>query len=349
MKKALIISLLIATIGFLGAILYMILTPDGNKVINPLVEEVEQEVFPLNKYSFDNLSQSEFNGNQIEIGEKIDEEIDEIDLYIFYFYDQDPQDANNLKKVSGLLTVPAKEGNYPVIVQFRGYVDREIYETGIGTRPSATEFARNGFITLSPDFLGYGKSDMPSQYPIEERFQTYSTSLSLLASLKNLNKAFDRKEASQSADISRLGLWGHSNGGHIALSVLAVTTENIPTVLWAPVTKPFPYSILYFTDEFADEGKALRKVVSDFERDYDVFDFSPTGYYGRMTASLQIHQGTADDAVPLAWTNEFVEKLDELEIENEYFVYPGADHDLRGGWDEAVLRSIDFYREELEL
>lgn len=347
--KKIIISVLIAMVVFLGLILYMLFGPERDKVINPLVEEVGKSVFPLNKYSFDNLSKVEFKGSNIEIGEKIEEEDEGFDMYVFYFYTQDPTDENNLKKVSGLLTVPAEEGEYPVIIQFRGYVDLSIYSTGVGTMRSAQEYAKAGFISLSPDFLGYGESDMPSEFSIEERFQTYSTALSLLASIKNLNKALKEKALNISANEEKIGLWGHSNGGHIALAVLSITGKNIPTVLWAPVTKPFPYSILYFTDEFEDEGKSLRKVVSDFEKDYDVFNFSPTRYFDRIAAPIQIHQGTADDAVPVEWSNEFVEKLDELEIENEYFVYPGADHNLLGGWNEAVLRSIDFYRLKLEI
>lgn len=349
MKKTLLISLSIASLIFAGLVVFMFLSPGSNKIINPLIKDVEERVFPLNKYSFENLSKAKFIGHEIEIGEKIEEEDEGFDMYIFYFYTQDPQDKNNLKKTSGLLTIPAEEGEYPVIVQFRGYVDVSIYSTGVGTMRSAQEYAKRGFISLSPDFLGYGESENPSELSIEERFQTYSTALSLLASIKNLDKRFNEKGLKFSIDENKLGLWGHSNGGHIALAVLSITKRNLPTVLWAPVTKPFPYSILYFTDEFEDEGKALRKVVADFEKDYDIFKFTPNRYYDRINSSLQIHQGTIDDAVPIEWSNEFVEKLDELEIENEYYVYPGADHNLLGGWDLAVVRSIEFYKEKLEL
>lgn len=347
MRKAILMALIISSVLFAFLVIFMVFNPNREEIINPLIKDVEERVFPLNKYSFENLSKAKFVSHGIEIGEKIEEDDEGFDMYIFYFYAQDPQDKDNLKKVSGLLTTPVEEGEYPVIVQFRGYVDREIYTTGVGTMRSAQEYAKGGFISLSPDFLGYGESETPSELSIEERFQTYSTALSLLASIKNLDKGFEEKDLKFSIDESKLGLWGHSNGGHIALAVLMITKRNFPTVLWAPVTKPFPYSILYFTDEFADEGKALRKVVADFEKDYDVFEFSPSRFYDRINAPLQIHQGTLDDAVPLDWTNEFVEKLDELEIEKEYYIYPGADHNLLGGWDTAVTRSIAFYEEKL--
>ncbi len=343
-------KLFLILLPFLGIacffVVYVLFSNDS-KIINPLVQEVEELTLPLKKYSFENLSLTEFVGSEIEIGEQIEDEIEEIDLYTFYFYAQDPENSQKLSRVSGLLTIPSEPGNYPLLLQFRGYVDREIYGTGVGTRPTAEEFAKSGFITLAPDFLGYGESQNPSTDSLEERFQTYSTALSLFASVKNLNNAFQEKGIDISIDSEKLGIWGHSNGGHIALSTLIIARKNIPTVLWAPVSKPFPYSILYFTDEYADEGKSLRKVMSNFEQNYDVFEFSPARYYSRIIAPLQIHQGGLDDAVPVEWSNEFVQKLEELEIEHEYFIYPGADHNMRPAWDTAVARSIGFYKEKI--
>ena len=228
----------------------------------------------------------------------------------------------------------------------RGFVLKETYSTGIGTKRAGEVFAQNGFITIAPDFLGYGKSDNPSGNSIEERSQTYITALTLLSSLDNLNSGLDASYSGKiKADVSKVGIWGHSNGGQIALSVLEITGKNYPTVLWAPVSKPFPYSILYFTDEFDDHGKALRKVVANFENDYDIELYSPSNFYSWINAPIQIHQGTADDAVPLKWSDQLVKDLDKLKKDVTYFTYPGADHNLLpDGWGVAVQRSLDFYK-----
>ena len=232
----------------------------------------------------------------------------------------------------------------------RGYVDQEIYETGTGTKNTAEAFARHGFITLAPDFLGYGDSDAPSPDPLEERFQTYTTVLNLLASVKQLPQALtDRELTTVKADADRIGIWGHSNGGHIALAVLAVSGAPYPTVLWAPVSKPFPYSILYFTDEFADRGKALRRVVAEFEEEYDVDYYDPTRYFAWIKAPIQLHQGTDDEAVPLRWSDELCEQLQAQDVTVSYYTYPGGNHNFSaGGWPEAVSRSLAFYRESLD-
>lgn len=247
------------------------------------------------------------------------------------------------KRVTGVAHLPNTDEQtetFPVIVQLRGYADREIYTPGMGTEHSAEAYAANGYISLAPDFLGYGGSDMPSANPLEERFETYTTALTLLSSIKTIPQA----------DMTRVGLWGHSNGGQIALTLLTVLGDRaVPTVLWAPVTKPFPYNILYYTDEFDDRGKALRKVVAVFEEEYDADLYSMSQYLERISVPIELHQGLSDDAVPFSWSDAFVELLKKKEKDVTYFRYPGADHNLSspdGAWNTAMQRDIQFFRRQ---
>jgi uncharacterized protein len=318
---------------------YQIKSPIVKKVADKIVEK------PLEKYSFENLKKAEFEPSEIIFGDVIEQDNDEIISRKFYYNTQDPSDADKKYKVSGVINMPAEEGEYPVIVMFRGFVERSEYQPGVGTNRGGQYFAENGMITLAPDFLGYGESDMPEEGSLEERFQTYPTAISLLNSVENLNDTLEATNSGKiTSDPSKIGIWGHSNGGHIALSALAITGKDYPTVLWNPVTKPFPYSILFFTDEYA-----LRKVVSDFEKDYDILEYSPGKYYDWITAPIQLHQGEADDAVPVKWSNQFHDVMTDKEKDIEYFTYPGADHNLMpNGWNTAVARSLDFYNERFE-
>ena len=149
------------------------------------------------------------------------------------------------------------------------------------------------------------------------------------------------------ADSSKIGIWAHSNGGQIALSVLEISGQPIPTTLWAPVSKPFPYSILYYTDEFDDEGKALRAEIARLEKDYDVNDFSITKYFDQIKAPIQLQQGTGDDAVPVTWSNNLNQTLKDKDIDITYYIYPGADHNMTPGWDTAVERDLEFFKDKL--
>ena len=318
-----------------------------SKNLIPQKEKVKEK--PLLKYTFENLKKRQNLALPITLGHVLDED-ESIISQVFYFNLRETIGGKSMhRKVSGLINVPKGEGIYPIIVMMRGFVPKEIYSTGIGTQRAGEFFAQNGFITISSDFLGYGKSDNPSSSSIEERFQTYTTALNLLSSLPNLNSGLDASYSGKiKADISKVGIWGHSNGGHIALSILEITGKNYPTVLWAPVSKPFPYSIFFFMDEFDDHGKALRKVVANFEKDYDIELYSPSNFYSWINAPIQLHQGTADDAIPQKWSDQLVEDLEKLGKDIAYFTYPNSDHNLLpDGWGVAAQRSLQFYKENL--
>ena len=298
----------------------------ARQTISPIGKIFEK---PLAKYTILNLSACTYTGSQIVL-DQATATTSAYTKYPFHF-------VSDEKKVTGVAHVPNGSGPFPVIVQFRGYVDQEKYAPGAGTRHSAEVFAANGFLSLAPDFLGYGGSDMPSQNVFEERVETYIAALSLLASVGTL----------PAADTSRVGIWGHSNGGQIALTVLEVLGRSIPTTLWAPVTKPFPYSILYYTDDADDHGKMLRRELAKFEQDYDVELYALTTYLDRLVGPMQIHQGGGDDAVPQTWSDVFVKALEGKE-NVQYFVYPGADHNMNGAWDTVVTRDITFFRKYLK-
>ena len=340
MKKNLLF--LIPLFIFLAGISLFFVRDEKNNIISPLGEIPKLIEKPLEKYSFENLKKRDFKPSEITIGKILKDE-DNFISYVFYF-------NVDKSKVSGLINLPKKGGTFPIIVMFRGFVDQKIYTIGEGTRRSGEVFAANNFITLSPDFLGYGDSDPPSENSIEERFQTYTAALTLLSSIENLNKALEKIEGNLvRADTQKIGIWGHSNGGQIALSVLEISGKNYPAVLWAPVSKPFPYSILYYTDDFDDHGKALRKAVANFEKDYDIEKYSLTNFLNWVEAPVQIHQGGSDEAVPQKWSDQLLDALKKLNKDINYFTYPGNDHNLMpDAWSLAVSRSISFYRENFK-
>ncbi|MCL4359942.1 alpha/beta fold hydrolase [Patescibacteria group bacterium] len=292
---------------------------------------------PLDQYTIENLSKRTYPGSRIILDQPIATE-SAYTTYLFHF-------VSDGKKVTGVATVPAAApppgGKYPVIVQFRGYADKTGYFSGEGTLPSGRVYAAHGFLTLAPDFLGYGGSDPPSTDAFEDRFLTYVTALNLLSSVKTLPMA----------DPDRVAIWGHSNGGQIALTVLEILGKPVPAVLWAPVSAPFPFSILYYSDEAPDAGKKLRYELARFETLYDVNLYTLTNYLPRIKGPLEIEQGTSDDAVPVAWTDSLVEKLTRDGNRPEYYLYPGADHNLRvsdgSAWNTAVARDITFFTKTL--
>ena len=303
---------------------------------------------PLLAYTFENLRNTQFPANPITLGPVVSENKFSVARKFYYTVPQAPG-STVMNQVSGLMNVPKKAGQYPVIVMFRGYVSPDTFQPGAGTQPAALVFAQNGFLTLAPDFLGFGESASHSEDSFQARFQTYTSALTLLASLPTLNASLNEVyTGTVSADLTKIGLWGHSNGGHIALSVLAISGITYPTVLWAPVSASFPYSVLFYTDDTDDHGRAMRQTLAKFETNYDTELFSPPNYYSWIKAPIQIHQGTADAVVLSGWSDSLAKTLKKNAVPVDYFLYPGADHNLRpSGWSLAVQRSRDFYTKHL--
>ncbi len=333
-------SMLTGVIGGAVAALLVVMVQQGvDKLINPVKDEAPR---PLEKYSFPALRQTNFPPGDIFIKDALDKDPDVL-TYTFYFFD-------GTKKVSGVLNAPKVPGTYPVILMFRGYVDKEIYKPGVGTQRAAAFFAKNGYITLAPDFLGYGTSDGNALDSLESRFQTYTTALSLMASVENLDTALANIGANYKADTSNIAIWAHSNGGQIALSILEITGKKYPVTLWAPVTEAFPESILYFADEGADGGLYIRSIVADFVQTYNVRLYSPPQYIAWLKAPVLLHQGTLDEAVPLSWSEKFAALMKKHHKNITFYTYPGEDHNFaQGNWIRLINRDLAFFRTHLNL
>ena len=282
---------------------------------------------PLDKYTIENLSKADIKPGNIEVEETL-----------FSFEFNPNLDGKTKKITTGQINLPSGNGPFPVVVMLRGYIDQETYSSGDGTRRVAEVLSENGFITISPDFLGYGGSDEEADNIFETRFQTYTTVLSLIKSLDQIDNW----------DKDNIFLWGHSNGGQIALTILEITEESYPTVLWAPVSKLFPYSILYYTDQSEDRGKLIRNELSKFEENYNADLYSLDLYLDRINSPIQIHQGLVDDAVPVSWSDQLVKKLLNLNLDIDYYKYPSTDHNMNPVWDTVVSRDLEFFNNYLK-
>lgn len=292
---------------------------------------------PYDKYSFERLVGREDKASRIEIGKEI-ANTDEHSSYIFYY-------TSEGRRISGQINLPNLSRLMGVVVMARGYVEKDGYTTGTGTRNAAAVYAKNGYITIAPDFSGYGESDPEDPNALGARLVKPVEVLDLIASLSSLPQV----------DLSRVYLWGHSNGGQIMLSVTEVLGQRekvkgtsgqariLGATLWAPVSKPFPYNILFYTDEADDQGKWLRSEIAKFEAEYDVYKYSIDKYLDWIEMPLVIHQGTVDDAVPVTWSRELEERLKEQGKSYTYYEYPGVDHNMRPQWNMVVSRDLGWF------
>lgn len=337
MKKIIIAEILVA-LAFLGGYFLAVRLnqiPDQN-----ILTFFKRPDRTLDKYAIENLSSAKYQLGTFEIKNQISKDT-KFTSYLFDFSFVPDVTGSKTKVTSGIINIPDTDKNkYPLVILVRGYVDQNIYSSGMGSKNIGQYLSENDYVTIAPDFLGYAESDQESSNIFESRFQTYVTVVSLIKSINGgiLNKYWDGKN---------VFIWAHSNGGQIALTTLEITGVDYPTVLWAPVSKPFPYSVLYYTDESDDGGKLIRKELSKFESLYNVDKYSLTNYLDRINAPIQLHQGTSDDAVPVAWSDTLDTKLKKLDKNIDYIVHPGADHNMQPDWNNAAKQTLKFYEDHL--
>ena len=274
------------------------------------------------------------------------------------------------KKISGLANFPTTAPAWGGILMLRGWAPVQNYQSGTGTKNAGLFLAQNGLLTFAPDFLGYGQSDPPPADVLQARFEKPLQVKQLLTNLQQ-GKIVCHSEVAgselplleQICNQNKLptlpwGMWAHSNGGQIALSTLEITQDAYPTTLWAPVSVGFPYSVLFFTDEEADEGKNSRAFIAQFESKYNSDDFSHSRHLDWLPPGLklQLHHGSGDEAALISWSDEFQQKITQenahrakaAQIELTYYRYPGANHNLQPHWQQVVERDVDFFRQHLE-
>lgn len=342
MKKILLILLIVIFSGLAAGAVWWQTSYHSSDLASPFTVLEEKQIEkdkPLEKYQFERLKERLAVASQISL-EKTLGENEDFTSHLFSYTSEN-------RKITGLLNMPeigtelgtsdSAKPPYPVVVMIRGYVDQESYQTGVGTSRAGEVFASNGYLTLAPDFLGYGDSDMPPDNVWEERFLRLVSVMDLIASVASIPKA----------DPEHIFLWGHSNGGLIALSVLELSGKSYPTTLWAPVSQFFPYDVLYYTNEFDDGGKALRASLAQFERDYNTDLYSFDNYLDWIKAPIQLHQGTSDKYIPLAWSNSLVERLKKIDIDIDYYTYTGADHNMNEAWNKVVVQDLEFFNSQL--
>lgn len=349
MEKIFWLFLLLIIIGGV----YWVFNNQKIEMVNPLVKtEIKKEKNTgwLAKYNFENLRKRENKASLIKnigkvlIVEEARKELTkkgDLKGKIFNFESKAISFESNGKKISGMMNVPLilMSNKLPAIIMIRGYADSAGYFVGSGSWKAADELARNGFVTVSLDFLGYGLSDMESADILEARFEKPMSVLDLIESVKQLDIV----------DPSRIGIWSHSNGGQIALSILEITSKDYPTVMWAPMTNPFPKSVLDTVDDNSEESLKVKQRIEEFEKEYDSKLYSIDNFYGWIEAPILIHQGTADQWCKVEWQQDLQNRLKGLGKEVTLDIRKGNDHNLKQDWQQVIDQDVEFFRQKFSL
>ena len=296
---------------------------------------------PLHPLAIAALRQGAYPGSEIVIEEELTPGVN-YDRYLTSYRSEG-------LKIYALLTAPRGEmpdDGWPVIVFNHGYIPPEQYRTTERYVAYVDGFARNGYIVFRPDYRGHGFSEGEARGAYGAPDYTIDV-LNAVAALKRYPQA----------DPARIGMWGHSMGGSIALQVMVATDDVRAGVIWAGMVGTYPEILTWFERRFSDRptptpdpdggGEGVWSLVEAYGRPEENPEFwdaiSATSYLADLSGPIQLHHGTADSSVPFEWSEALIARLEAAGIEAEFYAYENDNHNLSNYFGTAMARSVEFF------
>ena len=284
---------------------------------------------PYYTWSIEYLRSRTYGGGQIEFIEVMDH-----NLYFTRYLIRYPSDGLN---IYGFADIPNDDDVHPVIIALHGYIDPAAYDTIDYTTHYADALANAGYIVLHPNLRGYPPSDNG-----ENLFR-----VGMAIDVLNLIALVQSQSADllKNADPNSIGLWGHSMGGGITTRVLTVTDDVKAAVLYAAMS--------------GDEQKNYEAIrgwsgqtrgLEELNIPVDALPvISPMYFFDRITAAVSIHHGTADQLVPMQWSQTTCEQLQALGKDVRCHYYENMPHTFYGDGDQQFIQNaIQFFDEKLK-
>lgn len=351
------IKSIIAVFGFIvivvGSLLFVGQLHSPSPIVEPTVsQELEEnenlggigqsDVHPL---SIQALRELEFPGSELVIEQTLNPGSN-YDRYIASYRSEG-------LKIYALLTVPrgeVPESGWPAIIFNHGYIPPREYKTTERYVAYVDGFARNGYIVFRPDYRGHGNSEGEAAGGYGSNAYTIDV-LNALSSVKRYALT----------DEDRIGMWGHSMGGHITLRSMVVDQDIKAGVIWAGVVASYPDLLTNWrrgssTPRPLSSPSSRRRWRDELVETYGTPESNPefwnsvsaNAYLSDISGPIQLHHGTADSSVPVEFSQSLEQQLQEADQTVESYIYPGDDHNLSRSFTQAMNRSIAFFDEHVK-
>jgi dienelactone hydrolase len=234
--------------------------------------------------------------------------------------------------MTGTISMPDGPGPFPVVIVNHGHIPANRYWIGQDSGIFGDPMAAHGFISLAPNYPGYaGSGQLDPVYP--DIIGETIANLDLVSSLSSLPQA----------DVGRVAMIGHSNGGGVALLMAVIDPRVKALALFAPVSS-----------DMADNARkwwsgASRGAAPAPDAAPEAYaHISPRNYFTATTPPALFLQGTSDQDIPAAWTNATLGALQASGVQASVTWYPGALHDMVGSdLADADARAEAWIRQHL--
>jgi dipeptidyl aminopeptidase/acylaminoacyl peptidase len=250
-------------------------------------------------------------------------------------------------KQYGLLTIPYGETpatGWPAIVFNHGYIPPDQYRTTERYIAYVDWLARSGYIVFRIDYRGHDQSQGEARGAYGDPGYTVDV-LNAVGALKKL----------PAADNERIGMWGHSMGGYLTLRAMVVSEDITAGVIWAGVVASYPDLFSRWRRGSSDgptpTPSARRRWRSDWVAIYGSPEENPefwasissNSYLADISGPIQLHHGTADESVPLLFSELLFEELQAAGQTAELYTYEGDNHNISNSFSQAMQRTIEFF------
>ncbi len=233
---------------------------------------------------------------------------------------------------------------WPVVIFNHGFIPPTTYRTTERYIAYQDAFARNGYIVVRSDYRGHDQSEGDPTGGYGSPAYTVDV-LNALAAIKRFTDA----------DVKRIGMWGHSMGGHITLRAMVVNKDIRAGVIWAGVVASYADLLNNWRRRVQPSSDDIpapaRRWRQEFVEKYGQPEQNPTfwnaispiNYVSEISGPIQIHHGTADASVPIAFSDSLAAQLKSASKPYEYLTYQGDDHNLKRNLGVALRRSVAFF------
>ncbi|MBI2338423.1 alpha/beta fold hydrolase [Candidatus Daviesbacteria bacterium] len=343
-----IFLLLIGLVLIFGVYTYFLngskstINPAGNLNSEENGGGLENELHPL---SIEALRKGEYPGSDIAIEKILDQGVNYQRFIVSY--------KSEGLKIYALLTVPSGKApaeGWPVIIFNHGYIPPAEYQTTERYIAYTDAFSRNGYILLRPDYRGHGDSEGNP----EGAYYSPAYTIDVLNALSSVKKY-------PGVNPDRIGMWGHSMGGSITLRSMVVSKDIKAGVIWAGVVASYedmaknwsrsrPWVPSEREQAFRRPGRqALIDKYGDFSKNPGFWQsIAPISFVKDISGPVQIQHGTADEEVPVLFSEKLKEALVNKGKSVEFYTYEGDDHNLASNLGVALSRSVEFFDKYLK-
>jgi len=307
------------------------LTPTATQTPTPT-----PTLFPM---AIEALRQTSYPGSEIMIEKTLEPGSNYHRYYAYYL-----SEGN---KIYGLLTVPFNDppnGGYPAIVFNHGYIPPGEYHTTERYIAYVDWLARSQYVVFKIDYRGHDRSEGVARGAYGDPGYTVDV-LNAVSSLQNY----------PSVNPEKIGMWGHSMGGFLTLRAMVISKEIKAGVIWAGVVASYPDMIskwwLNTPRPIPTAPTFARRWQQEWTTEYGSAienpDFwssiSSNTYVNEISGPIQLHHGTADESVPLVFSEILWHELLAANQYVEFYTYEGDNHNLSLYFSTAMTRTIEFF------